>query len=186
MRRARAAVARNLNGAVSPSTPRSTAPSTRTPRGSTTPPCAILDELTAQHGDNPETWGQKAKLLYAHGKVEEAEEALEKAFALNRNYPYGLLLRAAFRYQEGEVPGALLLARRAADAYDPEARDYIAEAYSIVYECEMKLNRPVAAQPRYCASCCAVSQPRRRCARPSIRCSGKSRGCRPRPGASTR
>ncbi len=106
----------------------------------------IMDEVTREHGDNPEAWGQKAKLLYAHGKVEEAEEALEKAFALNRNYPYGLLLKAVFRYQEGEVAGALLLARRAADAYDPEARDYLAEAYSLIYECEMKLNRPVAAR----------------------------------------
>ena len=106
----------------------------------------IMDEVTKEHGDNPEGWGQKAKLLYAHGKVEEAEEALEKAFALNRNYPYGLLLKAVFRYQEGEIAGALLLARRAADAYDPEARDYLAEAYSLVYECEMKLNRPVAAR----------------------------------------
>ena len=106
----------------------------------------IMDDVTKEHGDNPEAWGQKAKLLYAHGKVEEAEEALEKAFALNRNYPYGLLLKAVFRYQEGEVAGALLLARRAADAYDPEARDYLAEAYSLIYECEMKLNRPVAAR----------------------------------------
>ena len=106
----------------------------------------IMDEVTAEHSGNPEAWGQKAKLLYGHGKVEQAEEALEKAFAVNRNYPYGLLLRAAFRFQEGEVPGALLLARRAADAYDPEARDYLAEAYSLVYECEMKLNRPVAAR----------------------------------------
>ena len=106
----------------------------------------IMDEVTKQHGDNPEAWGQKAKLLYAHGQVEEAEESLEKAFAINRNYPYGLLLKAVFRYQEGEVAGALLLARRAADAYDPEARDYLAEAYSLVYECEMKLNRPVAAR----------------------------------------
>ena len=114
----------------------------------------IMDEVTKEHGDNPEAWGQKAKLLYAHGKVEEAEEALEKAFALNRNYPYGLLLKAVFRYQEGEVPGALLLARRAADAYDPEARDYLAEAYSLIYECEMKLNRPVAARARRSRSCC--------------------------------
>jgi tetratricopeptide (TPR) repeat protein len=106
----------------------------------------IMNEVAAEHGGNPEAWGQKAKLLYSHGKVEEAEEALEKAFALNRNYPYGLLLRAVFRYQEGELPGALLLARRAADAYDPEARDYLGEAYSLVYECEMKLNRPVAAR----------------------------------------
>ena len=106
----------------------------------------IMDEVTAEHGGNPEAWGQKAKLLYGHGKVEQAEEALEKAFAINRNYPYGLLLKAAFRFQEGELPGALLLARRAAEAYDPEARDYLAEAYSLIYECEMKLNRPVAAR----------------------------------------
>jgi tetratricopeptide (TPR) repeat protein len=102
--------------------------------------------VTTEHGGNPEAWGQKAKLLYAHGKLEEAEEALEKAFAINRNYPYGLLLKAVFRYQEGEVGGALLLARRAAEAYDPEARDYLAEANSVIYECEMKMNRPVAAR----------------------------------------
>ena len=105
----------------------------------------IMNEVTAEHGGNPEAWGQKAKLLYGQGKLEEAEAALEQAFALNRNYPYGLLLRAVFRFQEGELPGALLLARRAADAYDPEARDYLGEAYSLIYECEMKLNRPVAA-----------------------------------------
>ncbi len=106
----------------------------------------LMEQVTAEHGGNPEAWGQKAKLLYAHGKLEEAEEALEKAFAINRNYPYGLLLKAVFRFQEGELPGALLLARRAADAYDPEARDYLAEAYSVIYECEMKLNRPLAAR----------------------------------------
>jgi tetratricopeptide (TPR) repeat protein len=104
----------------------------------------IMNELTTEHSGNPEAWGQKAKLLYGHGKLEEAEEALERAFAINRNYPYGLLLKAVFRFQEGEVPGALLLARRAAEAYDPDARDNLAEAYSIIYECEMKLNRPVA------------------------------------------
>jgi tetratricopeptide (TPR) repeat protein len=106
----------------------------------------LMDQVVAEHGANPEAWGQKAKLLYAHGKLEDAEEALEKAFAINRNYPYGLLLKAVFRFQEGEIGGALLLARRAAEAYDPEARDYLAEAYSVIYECEMKLNRPVAAR----------------------------------------
>src|SRR5690349_17014247 len=106
----------------------------------------ILDQLTQAHEGNPEVWGQKAKLLYAHGKAEEAEAALEKAFRLNPNYPFGLLLRASLRYAEGEVPGALLLARRAVDAYDPEAHSYVAEAYSIVFSCEMRLNRPVAAR----------------------------------------
>src|SRR6185437_14668854 len=61
-------------------------------------------------------------------------------------YPAGLLLRASFRFQEGEVPGALLLARRAAEAYDPEARSFLAEVYYLIFECEMRQNRPVAAR----------------------------------------
>jgi hypothetical protein len=104
-----------------------------------------IDEVVRAHEGNPEAWGQKAKLLYANGKPEEAEEALQRAFALNANYPYGLLLRALFRFHEGEYPGCLLLARRAAEAYDPEAHDYLAQIYALAFECEMKMNRPVAA-----------------------------------------
>ncbi len=105
-----------------------------------------IDEVVREHGGNPEAWGQKAKLLYANGKAEEAEEALQRAFALNPNYPYGLLLQALFRFHEGEFGGALLLARRAAEAYDPDAHDYLAQIYALVFECEMKMNRPVAAR----------------------------------------
>jgi tetratricopeptide (TPR) repeat protein len=104
-----------------------------------------IDAVTREHEGNPEAWGQKAKLLYANGKAEEAEEALQHAFALNPNYPYGLLLQALFRFHEGELGGALLLARRAAEAYDPDAHDYLAQIYALVFECEMKSNRPVAA-----------------------------------------
>lgn len=104
----------------------------------------LLNEVVADHAANPQAWGQKAELLYRHGKLEEAEAALEQAFAINPHYPYGLLLQAIFRYQEGEVPGALLLARRAAEAYDPEARDYLAQIFGLIFECEMALNRPVA------------------------------------------
>ncbi len=106
----------------------------------------LMNELVAAHAGNPEVYGQQARLLYAQGKAEQAEEALQKAFAINPNYPFGLLLRAVFRFQEGELPGALLLARRAAEHYHPEAHDYLAEAYSIIFECELKLQRPVAAR----------------------------------------
>src|SRR6516225_6199377 len=105
----------------------------------------ILDQVVKEHEGNPEAWGQKARLLYSQGKLEEAENALQRAFDLNPNYPAGLLLRASFRFQEGEVAGALLLARRAAEAYDPEARSYLAEVYYLIFESEMRLNRPVAA-----------------------------------------
>src|SRR5262249_34143020 len=43
-----------------------------------------------------------------------------------------------------EVAGALLLFRKAADAYDPEAHDQLANVYAMIGECELKLNRPVA------------------------------------------
>jgi tetratricopeptide (TPR) repeat protein len=106
----------------------------------------IMDEVIAQHPGNPEAYGKKAELLYGHGKVEEADTVLEKAFAINPNYPFGLWLRAMVRYQEGELAGALLLARKAADAYDPQAHAYLARVYSLLFELEMQMNRPVAAR----------------------------------------
>jgi tetratricopeptide (TPR) repeat protein len=104
----------------------------------------IMNDLIKEHPGNPEAWGKRAELLYHHGKIEEAEQSLEKAFAINPNYPWGLLLRAIVRFQEGEIPGSLLLARKAADAYHPDAHDHLARAYSVIFECEMSLNRPVA------------------------------------------
>jgi tetratricopeptide (TPR) repeat protein len=106
----------------------------------------LMDEVTRAHPGNPEAWGQMARLLFSHGRIEEAEAALQKAFDVNPNYPYGLLLRAVFRFHEGEYAGALLLARRAAEAFDPEAHDLLGEVYSLIFECEMKMNRPVAAR----------------------------------------
>jgi tetratricopeptide (TPR) repeat protein len=106
----------------------------------------IIDEVLVAHPGNPQGFGQKAELLYKLSRMEEAEAALEKAFAINPNYPYGLLLRAIFRFQEGEIPGALLLARRAAEAYDPQAHDYLTQIYGLIFECEMAMNRPVAAR----------------------------------------
>jgi tetratricopeptide (TPR) repeat protein len=106
----------------------------------------LMEQVTRDHAGNPEAWGQYARLLAANGKADQAEEALEKAFAINPNYPFGLLLRASIRQHEGEVTGALMLARRAAEAYDPEARDPLAEVHSIIFDAEMRRNNPVAAR----------------------------------------
>ncbi len=105
----------------------------------------IMDEVIAAQPGNPEVYGKKAELLLTGGQVEEADTLLEKAFALNPNYPFGLWLRAMVRYQEGEMAGALLLSRKAAEAYDPEAHTYLARVYSLIFELEMAMNRPVAA-----------------------------------------
>jgi tetratricopeptide (TPR) repeat protein len=105
----------------------------------------VMEAVARENQGNPEAWGQLARLLFAQGKNEEAERALQKAFDINPNYPAGLLLRASIRYQEGEARGALLLARRAAEAYHPDARPHLAEAYYLIFQCEMRMNRPVAA-----------------------------------------
>jgi len=105
-----------------------------------------MDQIIRDHGDNPEAWGRKAELLYRNDKVEEAEAALDRALSLNPRYPFGYLLRGLFRYHEGEIPGSLLLFRKAADAYDPQARDLLAQVYGLIADCELKLNRPVAAR----------------------------------------
>jgi tetratricopeptide (TPR) repeat protein len=103
-----------------------------------------MDEIVAAHATNPESWGQKAQLLYQNGKLDEAETALQKALELNPNYPFGHLLRGLFRQHEGELPGALLLFRKATELYDPEAKDILAQVYGLIFELEMKLNRPLA------------------------------------------
>jgi tetratricopeptide (TPR) repeat protein len=109
----------------------------------------LMDEVILEHAANPEAWGRKAQLLYQNGKVEDAESALQKAFEISPKYAFGYLLRGMFRYQEGEIPGALLLFRKAADYYDPDAHDLIAQVYGFIWDCEMRLNRPVAARAAF-------------------------------------
>ncbi|HEY1860281.1 MAG TPA: tetratricopeptide repeat protein [Gemmataceae bacterium] len=105
----------------------------------------LMDEIVAEHSGNPEAWGRKAQLLYQNQRLEDAEAALQKAFEINPDYPAGHFLRGLFRYNEGEIPGALLLFRKASDLYDPQAHDSLAEVYSLIANCELRLNRPVAA-----------------------------------------
>lgn len=106
----------------------------------------LMDEVAARHPDNAEAWGRKAQLQYQNGQVEEAENTLQKAFDINPGYAFGHWLKAMFRQSEGEIHGALLLLRKAADLYDPEAKDYLAQIYALIAENELKLNRPVAAR----------------------------------------
>ncbi len=106
----------------------------------------LMEEVTTAHPDNPEAWGRKAELLAHNEKIEEAETALQKALEINPNYPFGLFLRGQFRLREGELPGALILFRKAAELYDPTARALLAHVNMVIFDCEMKLNHPVAAR----------------------------------------
>lgn len=101
-------------------------------------------ELTDKHKDYPPAWGYAAQVLYNEGKAEEAEAALDKGFALQPNFPMGFFLRGLFRQNEGELIGALLLYRKAAEAYDPAAHDQLAYVHEVIARSELMLNRPVA------------------------------------------
>ena len=118
---------------------------------------ATIQGLTAAHPDNPAVWGYFAQFLYnaagaatsedAAGKlVERAEEALSEALKRNPNFGMAHFLRGMFRQNEGELIGALMLFRKAADAYDPEATDQLAHVYELIFRNELMLNRPVAAR----------------------------------------
>src|SRR6266540_277146 len=98
----------------------------------------ILADVVAAHPGNPEALGRYAQLLYQNDRVEQAETTLSRAFEINPNYPFGLLLRGMFRLHEGEFAGALLLFRRAADAYDPQASEPLAQVYAVIADCEMR------------------------------------------------
>ena len=118
---------------------------------------ATIKELTKTHADKPPVWGYYAQFLYNSGMaereeatrskmVEQAEEALSQALKLNPNFGLAYFLRGQFRENEGEVIGSLLLYRKAAECYDPEAHDALTNVYLKIYSQETMLNRPVAAR----------------------------------------
>jgi tetratricopeptide (TPR) repeat protein len=109
----------------------------------------IMEEVALQHPGNPEVWGRQAQLLYENDQVDAAEAALQKSLDINPNYPFGYLLRGIFRKTEGELAGALLLFRKAAELYDPEAKDPLANVYALIGECELHLRRPLAARAAF-------------------------------------
>ncbi len=105
-----------------------------------------MDQLVAEHPTNPEAWGRKAQLLFQNERAEEAEQVIEKAFELFPTYPFGHFLKARFRLYEGKIAEALSHLRQSAEHYDPTAADILGQIYIEIFDCEMKLNHPIAAR----------------------------------------
>ncbi|HEY3788386.1 MAG TPA: tetratricopeptide repeat protein, partial [Urbifossiella sp.] len=116
-----------------------------------------IRELTQTHADQPAVWGYFAQFLYNVSglrqsdeertkMIEQAEDALSQALKLNPNFGLAYFLRGMFRLNEGETIGALILFRKAAEAYDPEAHDQLAHVYELIFRYELMLNRPVASR----------------------------------------
>ncbi|VTS06048.1 tetratricopeptide repeat protein [Tuwongella immobilis] len=104
-----------------------------------------LQQLTKDHPENPQSFGQLASLLMQLQRGDEAEASLDQAFAVQPNYPYGLMLRGLMRNAEGETIGALILFRKAIEAYHEEAHEPLTELHLLVMEAESRLNKPLAA-----------------------------------------
>jgi tetratricopeptide (TPR) repeat protein len=105
-----------------------------------------MDAVVRQHPENAEAWGRQAQLLSVNNQLDKAEQALDKAFSLNPDYPFGHMLRGMFRQQEGELVGALLLFRKAVEAYARDAGEPLAYLHELIADIELRLNRPVAAR----------------------------------------
>ena len=105
-----------------------------------------IARVVAAHPDSAEAWGGKLEILSLNEKPEEAEQSLDKAFAVNPSYPFGFLLRGLFRQQEGEVIGSLMLFRKASEAFAADAHDQLAYLNELIADTELRLNKPVAAR----------------------------------------
>jgi tetratricopeptide (TPR) repeat protein len=105
-----------------------------------------IEKIIERSPGLPHVWGKKAEFHASMGQIDAAEEALEKAFSIDSSYGFGLLLRARIRFEEGEVQGGLLLARKAVEAYSPEAREDLALLHKMIFQAEWEFRRPVAAR----------------------------------------
>ena len=105
-----------------------------------------MRQLVEQNPRSAPALGYEAEFLYTNGRANEADEAIQKAFAIDPQFPLGHWLRGLIRRDERELVGALLEFRKAADLYDPKAVDILAEVYSAIFDIEMRMNRPVAAR----------------------------------------
>lgn len=103
-----------------------------------------MEQLTKSHAQSPPVWCHYANVLYMEGRTEDAEKALQEAFKLQPDCPMAYFTRAMFRQNEGEILGALLLFRKALEAYPPEATGPIADTCEMIARTELMFNRPVA------------------------------------------
>src|SRR5262245_14791402 len=86
-----------------------------------------MEAVLAAHAGKLGVSGHKAQLRYHNARAEQAEQAVDKALELNPQYALGHYLRGRFRQFEGELAGALLLYRKAAEYCPPEAHSILGE-----------------------------------------------------------
>ena len=106
-----------------------------------------MAEAVKNHAGNPEVHGRQAQLLAAHGKIEEADQALNRAFAVNPDYPFreSCCARSSARPRGNSSAHYCCCVERPI-MYSRDAHDQLSFVYELICELELKLNRPVAAR----------------------------------------
>ena len=105
-----------------------------------------MDEVVAKHPTNPEAWGRKAQLLYLQQRSTTRKPPCRRRSNRTRAMRSAIICRAGFATSKVKSPGPCILFRRAAEYYPAEATAILADIYGLIFDCEFKLNRPVAAR----------------------------------------
>jgi tetratricopeptide (TPR) repeat protein len=112
----------------------------------------LIGQLVKQYANNPVLQVRHAQLLARQQRFEQAEQALDRALELDPHHAFAHYVRGMLRLGEGEIIGALMLFRRAAEFCVPEATEHLSQVLQSIAECELKLNRPVAARAALAAA----------------------------------
>lgn len=110
---------------------------------------AKTDEIITENPDSVSALAGKATLLMDIGRLEQAEQLLQKALAIEPNFARGRELLGVIRAQQGKSEEAVREFRRAAETYHPNVANRIAILYLQIAEVEYRLSRPLAAKAAY-------------------------------------
>ncbi|GIW79536.1 MAG: protein disulfide-isomerase [Gemmatales bacterium] len=105
----------------------------------------LMDKIIASHSDNPEVFGRKAHLLILDDRLDEAKECLQKAFAINPNYPFGFQCEALIRLAENDIDEAVRLLWKAAEAFHPSSRALM-DVYLTIFNLQKKQSHEFSAK----------------------------------------
>ena len=105
---------------------------------------ATIDQLTSKFAQVAQAWCYRADFLARNEDRAGAEQAVEQALKVDPDLPFALFMKGMFRFDEGEINGSILLFRRAAERFAPEAKPMIAEVNSRIAQLELQENRPIA------------------------------------------
>ncbi len=104
----------------------------------------IMEDLTTKYPRFPQVWCYQAQVFYSLGRFPEADNALDRAFAIDPNYANAFWFRGEIRMMENDPDIAIRFYFMAIDNYDPRSDLMIAQCYQLISQIQFQLQRPIA------------------------------------------